>query len=136
HQGKNALHQFIAALVMKLPQVHTAYVSFFIGIAPWAPQRTLPRDFNGERWPPASQDAFPGLNDFAGPHKFFPAVNLISSPALAIEVNETLASGLPKGEKRVATVRKETNKALHRSNRAHWREKWWHCQQDGNALKT
>src|SRR5215472_606467 len=81
HQGEQALHQFLASLVMKLPQVHTAYMSFFVGVTSGTAQRTLPRDFNGERRPSAAQDAFPGLNDFAGPHiSFRLVVNASSTP--------------------------------------------------------
>src|SRR5581483_1583883 len=71
HQGEHALHQVVAALVMKLPQVHTAYMPFSIGIATGTAQRTLSSDLNSERWPSAAQDALPGLNDFFSPHNSF-----------------------------------------------------------------
>jgi hypothetical protein len=68
HQGKHTLDQVVAAIILKLPQTHSSNMSFFVGVASRAPQRTFPRDLNGERRPSAAQDALPSLNDFACVH--------------------------------------------------------------------
>jgi hypothetical protein len=99
---------------MKLPQVHTAYVSFLIGVTPRATQRTLPRDFNSERRPPAAQDAFPGLNNFASPHMFFSGLvvnaNFTSQLAYRAESLNGLQGCQPRREEELQTVKKNLTK--------------------------
>src|SRR5262249_58589764 len=50
YNAQDATDQLCPLLVVKLAQVQPfAHVAFFIGITTRAPQRTLPRDFDGDR---------------------------------------------------------------------------------------
>jgi hypothetical protein len=75
------LYKLFAALVMKLPQIHSSYVPFLVRVTTRAAQRTLSRNFNGKRRTPAAQDTFPCLNDFTGLHWFSFAGNFPGSHA-------------------------------------------------------
>src|SRR6185312_7207032 len=67
-QCEHTLHQIFTAFVLELPQIQPSNVPILKCVTSGAAQRTLSRDLNRKRRPPAAQDALPSLNDFARLH--------------------------------------------------------------------
>src|SRR6185312_11704157 len=135
-QCEHTLHQIFTAFVLELPQIQSSNVPILKCVTSGAAQRTLSRDLNRKRRPPAAQDAPPSLNDFARLHlssKSLASYQRQDSHLLWLDCLRRSKVACRCERTVVRSQKKRINKVLRSSFLEHHRTRWSSDRLAGNA---